>query len=177
MKNIGLSRPLAVASISIVILFSIIILLPGNVAAEDGEMDEGGFHVSLMLLAAFLGLISLLTGLRNSRIKWIAGMFPKEIQGLVPRIIHRWVSTLYYLVYFGTFVVWSIVYYSDEGKIYFTLHGQLGLISVILAITGIATGLMMWKRPARLWRLHWVFNVVSYVLMLVTIALGESLGD
>lgn len=130
-----------------------------------------------MYLAAFLGLLSLLTGLRNSRIKWIAGFFPREVQGLVPRALHRWLSVLYYLVFFGTFVVWSIVFYGDRGEIFFTFHGQIGLISAVLAILGIVTGLVMWKRPAKLWRMHWVFNAVSYFLMLVTIALGQMLGD
>ena len=163
---------------SFILLFSVLLLvliiLPMVVAADEGELDDdGGYHHSLLLLAAFAGLLSALTGMRNSRIKAISKWFPKE----VPRILHRWLSVLYYLVFFGTFLLWSVTFYNDEGQIYFTLHGQLGLLSFLLAIVGIVTGLAMWKRPARWWKYHWVFNMASYLLMLAAIVTGSALGD
>ncbi|MCX6651313.1 MAG: hypothetical protein NT131_06635 [Methanomassiliicoccales archaeon] len=170
-KKVPLS---CLAILSLFLVVSAIIVFPLAVSADGGESDsEGSFHVSLMSLAAFIGFLAALTGMRNSRIKSISKLFPK----IVPRIYHRWLSVLYYVVYFGTFIVWSMTFYSNRGQIYFTLHGQVGLLSFILAIAGIITGLVMWKRPAKLWRCHWVFNMASYFLMIVTIVLGQALGD
>jgi hypothetical protein len=172
---VGKNAPVTYLMVSLLILtISAIIVLPTVVSADAGESEEGGgFHIALMYLAAFLGLLVALTGMSNSRIRTISKLFPK----IIPRIYHRWLALLYYTVFFGTFIAWSINFYSNRGQIYFTLHGQVGLLSFILAIAGIITGLIMWKRPVKIWKFHWGFNMASYVLLIVTIILGQALGD
>lgn len=158
----------------IIFLFLFIDLISVSASAEDGsEMDEGGFHVAFMLLAGLLGLMATLSGMRNSRIKSISDLFPK----IVPRVFHRHISKIYYLLFFGTFIAWSLVYYGDQGRLFFTLHGQIGLLAVILGVIGIATGVVMIKRPVKLWRLHWISNMGSFLLLILTMILGASLGD
>jgi hypothetical protein len=171
----GKNAPITYLTVFLLILtVSIILVLPAVVSADTGESDEGGgFHIALMYLAALIGLLVAITGMSNSRIRSISKLFPK----IIPRIYHRWLALLYYIVFFGTFIAWSINFYSNRGQIYFALHGQVGLLSFILAIAGIITGLVMWKKPIKIWKFHWGFNMASYALLIVTIILGQALGD
>ncbi|MFA5313756.1 MAG: hypothetical protein WC375_10665 [Methanomassiliicoccales archaeon] len=147
-------------------------IISSPASAEDGfGDDEGGFHVPFMVLAGLLGLMAALSGMRNSRFKAVSSLFPK----IVPRIFHRWISIAYYLVFFGTFIAWSIVYSGDGGGLFHTLHGQVGLMAAILGVIGIATGFVMMKRPVKLWKVHWVANMGSFLLFIVAMLTGAGL--
>ncbi|MCE5296873.1 MAG: hypothetical protein LLG16_07210 [Euryarchaeota archaeon] len=147
-------------------------IITSPASADDGsEDDEGGFHVPLMVLAGLLGLMAGLSGMRNSRIKAVSSLFPK----IVPRVFHRWISITYYLVFFGTFIAWSIVYSGGDGELFHTLHGQIGLLAVVLGVTGIVTGLVMMKRPVKIWKVHWVSNMGSFLLLILAMLTGAGL--
>lgn len=168
-------KPTDLMLASVVMMLVIILLIQlisSPVSADDGfGDDEGGFHVPFMVLAGLLGLMAGLSGMRNSRIKAISSLFPK----IVPRIFHRWISIAYYLVFLGTFIAWSALYAADEGELFHTLHGQIGLLAAALGVIGIVTGLVMMKRPVKLWRVHWVSNVGSFLLLIVAMLTGAGL--
>jgi hypothetical protein len=152
----------------------VITVLSGSALAENGEFEEGGgFHVALMSLAALFGLVTVATGARNSRIKSIRNLMPQEI----PRRLHRYSAVTYYSLFLGTFVLWTNSFYATQGRLFFTLHGQMGLLAVSFALVGIATGLVkLWKPPV-LWRVHIFFNATAILLLFATIMLGLALGD
>lgn len=155
------------------IIFGLLVI-SGTVLAEEDEFEEeGGFHVGLMSLAAVFGIATVATGMHNSRIKGLRKIVPKEI----PRRLHRYSAVTYYSLFIGTFIIWTNSFLATQGKIFYELHGQLGLMAVSFAMVGIMTGLVKLWRPLVLWRVHIFFNAAAIVLLFTTIVLGLALGD
>jgi len=166
--------------IAIVTVISLTVLGTATASIETpqdiGENDEGlegGFHVPLFSLAALLGLMAGITGVRNSTNKFMRGLVPLE----VPRKLHRYIGATYYAVFLGTFALWGTQYYSAKGTIFHTGHGILALTTLIVAVLSIVSGALMLHRP-RKWRaVHWCLVVAAYLLLLATIALGLGFED
>lgn len=139
-----------------------------------GEFDDdGGFHVPLFALATFLGLIAVVTGVKNSSYRWLRELLPVKI----PRKLHRYSSLACWGIFMATFLIWAPTYYSDKEKIFHTLHGMLALSTFILALASMITGAGM-LRNVRRWRLvHLVLSNLAFLLLLITDLTGMVLED
>lgn len=160
-------------------LASMAFALPANVeiytfiAEREGEDLEAGYHIPLFTLAAFLGLLAAISGIRNSSNKRLSLLVPFTI----PRKFHRWVSVAFYAVFLFTFVIWAIQYQSSKGELFHTGHGVVSLLTLIGAIMSIATGAAMCYRPKKWKVVHLLLSNITYVLLLITIFLGMMLDD
>jgi hypothetical protein len=121
-----------------------------------------------MSVALVLGAFSLVTGLANSA--------DKKISSMVPNIFgwryHRNVSIAFYAVMVLTFLFWSGVTLEFRGAVFYSLHGRLALITILFALAGIFTGLGMARSPGRYRYWHWVTNLTTFSLFVITVVLG-----
>jgi len=74
------------------------------------------------------------------------------------------------------FLFWALRTEGPNGALFFTFHGRIALITVLVGIVGAASGIVMLINPKRLMWLHWTANMTCYVLLLITIALGIALA-
>jgi hypothetical protein len=139
---------------------------------ESGD-DGGSFHVPLFALATFLGLVAAVTGIRNSSFRRLRELVPLDL----PRKLHRYASIACWSLFVLTFILWTFSYYSDRGKIFHTIHGIMGLITMSLAMTSIFTGIGMLRHVKR-WRLaHLILSNMAFLFLIMTDLTGAVLGD
>lgn len=129
-------------------------------------------HALLMTLALALGVFSTVSGLRNSLDKKVADRIPDFFD----RRYHRYVSVAFYLVMILTFLYWITITMNLRGAIFYSLHGRLALLTMVFAFVGILTGMGMRSDPKRYRYVHWVSNLTSLSLMVVTVVLGLLLA-
>ena len=128
------------------------------------------YHAILFSVAGVVGTLAAVSGIMNGRRRkkgrsLLPGPSPPHICRLP--LCHHGTSGLH-LVGFQT------EYY--QGEIFYTLHGQLALASVLLETAGLITGVLLvrhWEK-ARWW--HWFFTVTGFIFFLITIVLGIQLA-
>jgi hypothetical protein len=125
-------------------------------------------HAVLLSIAAVLGGFSALSGTRNSK---YAG-FARKIAAIFAKKFHRYVSVIYYLVLFVTFIYRAIQTYDLRGAVFYSLHGRLVLLTVLFSLVGIVSGIPMLSEASNPRLVHWVSNVTAYLLFLITMILG-----
>jgi hypothetical protein len=129
-------------------------------------------HSILLSIAAILGGIATLTGLRNSKSQGISTKVPE----ILPRRYHRYLSIAYYALLLLVFAAWATVTFDSRGAIFYTFHGRIALITVVFSIIGIITSMPLLTGSDRWRSLHFVTNVGGYLLLLITIVLGAVLA-
>jgi DMSO/TMAO reductase YedYZ molybdopterin-dependent catalytic subunit len=139
--------------------------------ADDATItpiSDWRLHATLLSITAVLGGFSALSGLKNAENARAAKALPK----FFAKKYHRYVSAVYYLLLFGTFLFWAAQTFELRGALFYSLHGRLALLTMIFSIIGIISGLPMLAKPSRLRWLHWVSNMTAYLLLLATVVLG-----
>jgi hypothetical protein len=136
--------------------------------ARISPISDWYVHAFLMSFALLLGAFSTLSGLKNSLDEKVARRIP-DVFGWS---YHRYVSIVFYLVLIITFLFWSGVTLELRGAVFYSLHGRLALITIVFAAGAIITGIGMIKDPKRFRYLHWVANLSTLSLMVITIILG-----
>ncbi|MDD1771142.1 MAG: molybdopterin-dependent oxidoreductase [Methanomassiliicoccales archaeon] len=143
--------------------------------ADNATISPGSdwyYHAFALSIAAVFGTFSAYSGVVISREAKL-GRLPPERFG---RSFHRSVSALFYAILFIAFIFWALRTEDLRGAVFFTFHGRMALLTVLVGIVGAASGIVMLVRPNRLKWLHWTANMTCYVLLLITIALGVVLA-
>jgi len=130
------------------------------------------YHAFALSIGAVLGTFTAYSGIRISQEARV-GRRPPEMFG---KGYHRTISFLFYGILIVAFLLWSLRVEDLQGELFFTLHGRLALITVLVGVVGIASGVVMIFDPKRLKWLHWSANLTCYFLLLITIALGVALA-
>lgn len=129
-------------------------------------------HAVLLTIAAVLGGVSALSGLRNSSSRNISSKIPE----LIPRRYHRHVSAAYYALLLLVFVTWASITFDNRDALFYTLHGRMALFTIVFSVIGIFTSIPMLSNPNRWRTLHFISNIGGYLLLLITIGLGLLLA-
>ena len=93
---------------------------------------------------------------------------------LEPRL-HTNVGYLFAIIVLLVFVWWSFQTDYYRGEVFYTLHGQMALASVLLETAGLITGVLLVRHWEKARWLHWFFSVTGYLFFLITIVLGIQL--
>jgi hypothetical protein len=128
-------------------------------------------HALLLCLAAMLGAVSVIGGLRFSR----DSRFWRDLPEWFSRGLHLKVSWVYLGVLFAVFAYWAVATLARRGDLFYSAHGILGLITVILHVMGLVSGYRLERGHEGVRTLHLTSNMLGYLLLLGTIVLGVIL--
>ena len=128
------------------------------------------YHAVLFTVTATIGGLAAISGVMNGRRRRAGKPY-----FLHPRL-HIYAGYAFALMTVVVFVWWSFQTSYYRGELYYTLHGQVGLASVVLEIAGLVTGIFLVKKWEWARRWHWFFTMAGYMLFLVTIILGLQLA-
>lgn len=127
------------------------------------------WHATLLSITFIFGGLSIMSGLKNSPITEVYRDLPKFIN----RKFHISVGLGYLLASLGTFFYWVISTILNKGAVFYTVHGILALVSIILIIPGAITGFKKQKkRNSRRTTKHYSYNLYSLYIYIITIILG-----
>ena len=130
------------------------------------------YHAFALSIGAVVGTFSAYSGIRISQ-EAKRGRRPPEIFG---KGYHRGMSALFYAILFIAFLLWALRVEDLQGALFFTFHGRVALITVLVGLVGVGSGVAMIYSPERVKWLHWTANLTCYGLLLITIALGVALA-
>ena len=128
------------------------------------------YHAILFSVTGVVGTLAAVSGIMNG---WRRKR--REHYFLSPRL-HTYVGYLFAVLVLVVFIWWCFQTDYYRGEIFYTLHGQMALASVLLEMAGLVTGVLLVRRweKARWW--HWFFSVTGYIFFLITIGLGIKLA-
>ncbi|MFX1280457.1 MAG: DUF4079 family protein [Promethearchaeota archaeon] len=130
-------------------------------------------HATILAFSFLLGGIALMSGLKRSPITDFFHDLPK----FVNKKFHIIIGVAFFLTSLSTFFYWVISTILNRGAIFYTIHGIVALLSMILIVPGAITGLKKSKkRDFNKKTLHYKLNLYSFYLFLATIILGFFLS-
>jgi hypothetical protein len=127
------------------------------------------FHAVLLAISFLFGGLAILSGLKRSP----ATEFFRDLPKFVNKKFHITFSISYFLTSLSVFLYWIISTILNRGAVFYTIHGVMALISVLLVIPGVFTGIKKSRRrdsKNRTW--HYKWNIYSFYFFLFTIILG-----
>lgn len=137
-------------------------------AADMTPLSQWVPHAFLLSLAAILGGLSTVGGLRSSR----ESTFWRDLPPWFSRTNHKLVSWAYLAVLYPTFAYWVVATIIRRGSVFYSAHGVLGLVAVSLATVGLVSGLFLDRGREGVRRVHMTSSLLGFLLLLGTIALG-----
>ncbi|MFX1499775.1 MAG: molybdopterin-dependent oxidoreductase [Promethearchaeota archaeon] len=141
--------------------------------ATRSTVSDWSLHAFLLAIAFLFGGIAMISGLKRSPITELFDDLPK----FVNKQFHIIFSIAYFLTSLSTFIYWIISTILYRGAIFYTFHGIIALLSIIFVIPGFITGFKKTKmrnQRNRTW--HYKWNIISFILLIVTILLGFYLA-
>jgi hypothetical protein len=136
--------------------------------AEITAFAEWSPHAIGMTLAALLGGVSLIGGLRFSR----ETRFWRDLPEWFTKEFHKGVAWGHFAVLYPVFAYWVVTTIIRRGDIFYSSHGILALSTVSLLSVGLVTGYALDKGKDGVRRVHMGANLLGYLLLLATIGFG-----
>jgi len=97
---------------------------------------DWSLHATLFSISFMFGVASIMTGLKFSKTSELFQDLPRFMN----RRFHHYLTLIYVISAILVFIYWIIQTYIDRGAVFYTIHGIVGSISIILlsitAITG-----------------------------------------
>ncbi len=138
--------------------------------SDDADiLMDWGAHSVFLTLSAYFGTLALLSGFRfSSRVE-----FGDKMPPMFSRKFHILTSVIFYTSMLAVSIYWAWTAYGRKGSFPNLPHGYLAALVIILAVTGIISGILMKKFKADEIRLfHFTVNILGYLLLLGTILTG-----
>ena len=128
-------------------------------------------HAILMAISFLIGGFAFMSGLKRSPVTEFFYDLPK----FVTKKIHVTVGIGFYIMSISTFLYWVISTILNRGAILYTIHGITALISMILILPGVITGLKKSRKRdfnKKTW--HYRLNLYCFFIFLTTMIIGFS---
>ena len=100
----------------------------------------------------------------------------KDLPKFVSRGFHTLSSLIFTILSLISFVYWSISTYLLRGSIFYSLHGIIGLITVISLLLGSVLGLKKFSKHENLRKFHIKVSILAFCLFLASILFGMLIG-
>jgi hypothetical protein len=127
------------------------------------------YHAVLLAISFLFGGLAIMSGLKRSPVT----EFFRDLPKFINKKFHLTFSISYVLTSLSIFISWIISTILNRGSIFYTIHGIMALISVVLVIPGAITGIKKSrKRDSKKRTWHYKWNVYSFYFFIFTIILG-----
>lgn len=136
--------------------------------AEITPLAEWAPHAIGLTIAAILGGLSLIGGLRFSR----ETRFWRDLPDWFSRQFHIGVSWAFFAVLYPVFTYWVVSTIIKRGDIFYSSHGMLALLAVSLLTIGLVTAYLLDKGNEKARQVHIGANLLGYLMLLATIVFG-----
>jgi len=144
-----------------------------------GYSDEGllsiafdySNHALLFSISFLLYGLSMISGIKYSRYGKIFRKLPK----FVSRKFHTYTSILCVLLTTITFISWLNQVYVFVGRIFYSVHGIVSLLSIAFLILSYFSGLGQAILKSRKYSWHGKISIISFLLFFLSIFIGLSL--
>jgi hypothetical protein len=125
-------------------------------------------HAILLSLAALFGGLAMVSGMRFSQ----RSTFWRDLPAWFSRRSHIGSSVAYLALLFATFAFWTGRTLEQRGSVFYSMHGRLALLEVVVAVVGLLTGTALSRGRERARAAHYYANLFSYLLLLGVILSG-----
>ncbi|MFX1323896.1 MAG: molybdopterin-dependent oxidoreductase [Promethearchaeota archaeon] len=137
--------------------------------ASITPLSDWIWHSILLSISLLFGGLALISGLKSSPVTEFFHDLPKFIN----RKFHIAFGVSYFFTSLSVFIYWIISTIINRGAIFFTLHGITAVLSIILLVLGVITGIKkLGRRGLKNRNIHYKFNLYSFYLFLITIVFG-----
>jgi hypothetical protein len=100
--------------------------------AELASYSDWGMHAILLSIGFIFGGLSVISGYKNLSEGKILSKLPKFIN----RRFHRYISVVYLALLIIVFSYWVYTTFLMRGNIFYSVHGKLALLAIIMSILG-----------------------------------------
>lgn len=136
--------------------------------ADTAVLSGWAPHAVLLSLAALFGGLATVSGMRFSQ----RSTFWRDLPAWFSRRLHTGSSVAYIVLLFLTFAFWVGRTLEQRGSVFYSMHGRLALVVIVIAAVGLLTGAALSRGRERARAAHFYANVFSYLLLLGTILSG-----
>ncbi len=140
--------------------------------ARYSIFSHWSLHAVLFSASFILGALALITGLKFSR---RTDAF-RELPSWFSSKFHQGLSIIYIGSVVAVFIFWAIQTLLIRGALFYTIHGVVGLIVILLHIIGGLTGRTRTMRNPRRRSLHFYLHFAGYVAYMWVITIGFALA-
>lgn len=136
--------------------------------ADIVPLSEWVPHALLLTLAALIGGLSVIGGMRFSR----ETTFWRDLPPWFSRRFHINISWAFFAVLYSTFAYWVATTVLKRGDVFYSAHGILGLLAVASLTAGLVTGLLLEREKGQARTIHLMSNLMGFLLLIATIGFG-----
>jgi hypothetical protein len=143
----------------------------------DDEADLATYsdwitHASLLSIGFIFGGLSLISGYKRTGLGKLLQNFPAFINAR----FHQYITIIYLAMLFGIFIYWGYSTYISRGSLFYTAHGILAGIVIILHSIGGISGIQKLRKYRPTKGIHRNANVFGFVLYGGVIFIGLFLA-
>jgi len=131
-----------------------------NDDAELSTFTDWGVHAILLSVGFILGGLALISGYKGSKGSTIFRRLPAFV---TPKF-HKIVSVIYLVTLLMVFLYWAYVTYTNRGALFYSVHGILALVVIILHGIGGVTGKKDARKSKMVRALHGNINLFAFVI-------------
>ena len=140
--------------------------------ADLGTLSEWGLHAYLLSIGFIFGGLATISGYKISGLgKWL-----KKLPNYMNRRFHKVTSKLYLLILVFIFIYWVYTTLELRGNIFYSGHGRLSVLVVILTLVGGATGAKGLQKYKLIPDIHRNASLFGFILYAGVIILGLILA-
>jgi hypothetical protein len=125
-------------------------------------------HALLLSIAFIFCGLSLISGLKSNSRKF----YFKNLPRFVSRKFHIYTAILFNLISVITFSNWLYQSYLTKGVIFYSYHGIIALIAIIITLTSYVSGFGFRFISKKFWKVHQYSSYSSFFLFLASLLLG-----
>ena len=136
--------------------------------ATISSYTDWGWHAALLTLSTVLCGLACVSGFKFDPEE----NFWTDLPAFFSKKMHVWTSVGYAALTLPVFGIWAYLTYLNRGAVFYSGHGTLALIVIVLTAISLVTGAVAMKRGRGFRRLHLMVSTLCFFILVGTIMVG-----